>query len=355
MSTFDMMEVQSNIRNYSVSFIDDLPGAIAADLSDGSVFCIIDQNVAELYSKQLHSVLQSGQHLIIEAIEQHKTLNHIELAIKSLLGSNIKRNTKIVAIGGGIIQDISGFISTVLFRGIDWIFYPTTLLAQCDSCIGSKTSINVGEFKNQLGTYYPPEAIRVHTDFLKTLATDDIKSGLGEIIKVHLLDGPDSLKFISDFPADRFSDVVSLRVLIERSLQIKKKIIEIDEFDNDYRNILNYGHTFGHAIESITDYKVCHGQAVTIGIDMANYISYRIGLLPEDAFQLMRIPILMNLPEYQLEKGHLDALLVALSRDKKNVDNNLMAILTKGPGQMLKRPISFDDVKKYLDEYRKGI
>ena len=348
-------QVKSRVRNYSVLFADDFREALSQDVQGKRCFFIVDSSVYRLYQEQLVDVLQPGRFLPVDAIEEHKSLDYAKVVIKWLLGGGIKRNDRLIALGGGIIQDISGFVSSILFRGIEWFFYPTTLLAQCDSCIGSKTSLNVDEFKNQLGNYYPPQHIVLDISFLKTLTPADIRSGLGEIIKVHLLDGPDSLEHVSS-AYDRSAQPEVIRELILRSLKIKKAIIEEDEFDKDRRNILNYGHTFGHAIESITDYGISHGQAVTVGTDIENYLSFRLGMLPQARLDLMRIPILKNYPDFRLREEHIDRLLVALSRDKKNVDENLTVILTRGPGEMSKEKVPFDDrLKEYIDDYRRTV
>jgi len=352
MSAYDELMIKSSIKDYSVILVNDFSKALVESSLEKS-FPIIDQTVLHLYDKKLQSILQQSKHLVIEASELHKTLDYIGGVLKTLIDSDIKRGDKLIAIGGGVIQDITGFVASVLFRGIDWTFYPTTLLAQSDSCIGSKTSINVGEFKNQIGTFYPPQRVILDINFIKTLSPADIKSGLGEIIKVHLLDGEDSLKYILSHYTQDSSDLAAFRELILRSLRIKKNIIEKDEFDKNYRNILNYGHTFGHAIESITDYKVCHGQAVTVGMDIANYISLRLGILPQKSYELMRKALEKNYPEFCLEKEQVEPLLVALSRDKKNVDQDLSLILTKGPGEMLKMKLPMDNsLKGYLNDYR---
>lgn len=351
MSTYDELRIKSNIKDYSVILVDDFSEALVKNSSEKSFF-IIDQSVLHLYNKKLQGILQQNRYLVVEATELHKTLDYIGVVLKTLISNNIKRGDILIAIGGGVIQDITGFIASILFRGIAWIFYPTTLLAQCDSCIGSKNSINVDEFKNQLGTYYPPHHIILDLNFLKTLTPIDIKSGLGEIIKVHLLDGKDSLEYILSHYTESASSS-TLKELILRSLLIKKKIIEKDEFDKDYRNILNYGHTFGHAIESITNYEVPHGQAVTMGMDMANYISLRLGILPEKSYQLMRKALERNDPHIRLQSQQMEPFLVALSKDKKNVDENLISILTRGPGEMLKMKLPIDEtLRQYLNDYR---
>lgn len=355
MSTFDELEIKSRVRDYSVLFTDNFRDSLVKDAGEKRCFFIIDSSVHRLYHEQLQDVLAHGTLLVVDAIEDNKSLDYVKTVIEFLLDNNIKRNDRLIALGGGIIQDIAGFVSSILFRGIEWFFYPTTLLAQCDSCIGSKTSLNVDEFKNQLGTFYPPYHIVLDVNFLKTLSIADIRSGLGEIIKVHLLDGPDSLEYICS-KYDHFSEPNVIKDLIFRSLRIKKTIIEKDEFDKDYRNILNYGHTFGHAIESITDYRVSHGQAVTAGMDMENYISFRLQILPEVSFDSMRVPIMKNYPDFQFREEYIGPLLVALSKDKKNVDENLTVILTKGAGEMLKMKIPFNNTfKEYMNDYRKTL
>ena len=352
MSAYNGLRIKSNIKDYSVMVVDDFSQALVESSLEKS-FLMIDQAVLHLYNKKLKGILQQSKHLVIEASELHKTLDYIGVVLKTLIDNDIKRDYMLVAIGGGVIQDITGFVASILFRGIEWIFYPTTLLAQSDSCIGSKTSINVGEFKNQIGTFYPPQRVILDINFLKTLSPADIKSGLGEIIKVHLLDGEVSLKYILSHYTQDSSDLAAFRELILRSLRIKKNIIEKDEFDKNYRNILNYGHTFGHAIESVTDYKVCHGQAVTVGMDIANYISLRLGILPQRSYELMSKALGKNYPEFRLEQEQMEAFLVALSKDKKNVDQDLSLILTKGPGEMLKMKLPMDkSFKGYLNDYR---
>jgi len=355
----ETLEVKSRIRDYRVLFAGDFSESLASDTEEQRCFFIIDSCVHRLYQEQLRAVVPPERCLVVEATEEHKSLDYIKTVIKWLLGSGIKRNDRLIALGGGIIQDIAGFVSSVLFRGIEWFLYPTTLLAQCDSCIGSKTSLNVDEFKNQLGTFYPPHRIVLDVGFLNTLSPADMRSGLGEIIKVHLLDGPDSLEYICA-AYDRSADPGVLRDLILRSLRIKKAIIEQDEFDKDYRNILNYGHTFGHALESVTDYGISHGQAVTAGMDIENYLSFRVGILPQGSLERMRIPIVKNYPDLQLGEEHIAPLLAALSKDKKNVDENLTVILTRGAGQMMKTKIPLDDrlrgyMKEYIDEYSKSV
>lgn len=342
------LRVRSSIKDYSVIFVDDFSKHLAGDWLTNSFF-LIDKRVSEVYRQKLENVLQ-WRHLIVEATEPHKTLEYAKFVVKFLLNNNARRNSKLIAIGGGVIQDITGFVASILFRGVEWLFYPTTLLAQCDSCIGSKTSINVDEFKNQLGTFYPPRCVVLDVNFIKTLSPSDIKSGMGEIIKVHLLDGAESLEYISSHYSESPSGPL-LKELIVRSLTIKKSIIEKDEFDRDYRNILQYGHSFGHAIESATEYKICHGQAVTLGMDIVNYISLELGILPQKWYKLMTSVIARNYPNIHLDHEQVELVMAALAKDKKNVDQDITLILTKGPGEMLKMRLPQQNLKQYLNNY----
>lgn len=351
MSAYNKLNIKSNLRDYFVNFVDDFYDPLKNDSMKKS-FILIDQNVYNLYKEKIQGFIQPSKHIIIEAKESHKTLDYAQFIIKFLINNNIKRNDRLIAIGGGIIQDITGFVSSILFRGIEWVFYPTTLLAQSDSCIGSKTSINVDDLKNQLGTFYPPHHIIIDVNFLKTLKTNEIKSGLGEIIKVHLLDSSEGMEFIiKNYERSQIDENI-IKEFIYRSLNIKKGIIEKDEFDREYRNILNYGHSFGHAIESLTDYRICHGQAVTVGMDMANYISLKIGILPDKMFYLMREALINNLPDFQLNPDKINKLLFALAKDKKNVDDYFNLILTRGPGKMEKIKTKNDDkFQSFLKDY----
>lgn len=347
---FNELKIKSKIKDYSLVFVDDFSKALIEASSSRSFF-IIDQNVFNLYKNQFKEIIQQDRYLVVEATEFHKTLDHARVVVRFLISKNIKRNDKVIAVGGGIIQDVAGFVSSILFRGIEWFFFPTTLLAQSDSCIGSKTSINIEDFKNQLGTFYPPSQIVLDVNFLKTLSMEDLKSGLGEIIKVHLLDGEDSMRFIGLCYDQAFSDPKVIKELIFRSLKIKQNIIEKDEFDKDLRNILNYGHTFGHAIESVTNYQLSHGQAITIGMDIANYISFKKGLLSKGLYEEMKKLLLKNYPDFLFGEEQKDPFLIALSKDKKNVAANLNAILTEGPGKMKRVELPFDEVLGVITSY----
>lgn len=348
---YKTLKIKSGVKDYSVAFIDKIREGFDA-LGGKDLYVIMDKNVALCYRRELAVFLKKYPHIIIEATEVHKTLDYVNSVIHQIIEENTRRGCVLAAIGGGIIQDITGFIASILYRGVDWFFYPTTLLAQSDSCIGSKTSINIGPYKNQVGNFYPPRRIFLDVNFLRTLSAEDIKSGLGEIIKVHLLDSEKSMRYVEMNYAKALAGQGVMYDLIIKSLKIKKGIIETDEFDRGYRNIMNYGHSFGHALESLTRYKLNHGQAVTIGMDISNYLSYNLGLLSKEKYTEMKRVLLLNWPDYNFKKLKLQSFFAALARDKKNTGLGVTLILTKGPGKMIKRSLAFEaGIKKIISAY----
>lgn len=326
---FDLL-VSSSRRDYSVSFSSSIP-ELETGLTDNS-FLLIDSKVDFLYPDL--SPKFGDRVLVIEATEENKSLPFCQKVISFLVDNGMKRNYKLIAIGGGVIQDITGFVASILFRGVEWVFFPTTLLAQADSCIGSKTSINFMDAKNLVGTFYPPSKIFCCTDFLNTLEDREIKSGIGEILHYYLYNN--SLK-IDDIVKNYnllFEDRSRLLSHIAESLSIKQIMVEKDEFDTNERRVFNYGHTFGHAIEIISNYGVPHGQAVTLGMDLANYISFKIGLFDWDKYLSLRKVLKKNMPDFKLTEDKLDLYMSALSKDKKNISDSIVCILAHDIGDI---------------------
>lgn len=250
-----------------------------------------------------------------------------------------------VVIGGGVLQDIGCFIASVLFRGITWELIPTTLLAQADSCIGSKSSINIDSYKNQIGTFYPPHRVILVPDVLKSLPWDEIRSGLGEVVKLQLIAGQEGLEeLMCDldglFPT---GDWGVISKWVGRSMAVKKPYIEQDEFDRGIRNILNYGHTFGHAYESATKYAIPHGIAVLLGILTATFLSVRLGLVPASHYEDLKRRLTPWCHPYGgvLLKADREAILKAIKHDKKNTGDAVNCILTRGAGRMEKMKVDF--------------
>ncbi len=214
-------------------------------------------------------MLPEGRRISIHADEETKSLERMPEVIVKLRQMGANRSTHLVAIGGGVVQDIATFAASLYMRGVSWTYMPTTLLSMADSCIGGKSSINVAGLKNLVGNFYPPKEILIDVEFSKTLDPEQIVGGLFEAEKIcYARDSAIYERYLSLNPAARM-ELDALQEVISLSLHTKQWFIEVDEFDQKERLLLNYGHTFGHAIEAGTSFAVSHGIAVGIGMLVA--------------------------------------------------------------------------------------
>lgn len=292
---------------------------------------IVDKNILSFVSNQI----PNDNLVVIEANETTKSYQGVEPIIADLITKNLKRDSILVAIGGGITQDITCFIANTFMRGIKWIFVPTTLLAQADSCIGSKSSINFANTKNILGSFTPPDLVIICQKFLSTLEEKDIESGIGEIIKLYIVDQ----KIV-----DSNEIKENLALHLYNTLQIKKQFIEIDEFDTGPRNILNYGHCFGHAIESATNFGIPHGIAVTMGMDIANKLALATDNINQLTYHSLHQILLPNYEKYKNIKIDKVKVFSALAKDKKNTGSKINIIL---PVKETLQKISFENNEEF--------
>ena len=345
--------VKSNIHDYEVNFIGNVKETLLNVLKDGD-FLIIDNKVKEIYPEWFKDALDEHNFIVIYANEPQKSYQLVEPVINKLIERGFRKNHRLIAIGGGITQDVTAFIASILYRGVEWLYFPTTLLSQGDSCIGSKTSINFGKYKNQVGGFYPPNEIYVDPKFLKSLPLKELKSGLGEMAHYFVVAGVEDFeRFKSDY-SKALVDEVFLKGLIARSLEIKKSYIEIDEYDKNERQVFNYGHSFGHAIESLTSYNIPHGIAVSFGMDMSNFISMKKGYI---SFEIRRnsrelFEKIWDGYSNQVKNLNIEKYLNALSKDKKNEGALLGLILNKGYGKVFKDFTKNDAVfREWIEEY----
>jgi 3-dehydroquinate synthase len=288
---------------------------------------------------------------LITAKEDSKTLIGIGQVISWLQENNCNRSSTLIAVGGGILQDIATFAAHVYFRGIRWIYVPTTLLSMSDSCIGSKCGINHQSFKNQIGVFHPPSRVLLCPDFVNTLSDLDVTSGYGEILKLILTGSPDDMQDLSRTLSREGLRNRDLLHLVRRCLEIKKQIIEADEYDQNIRQTLNYGHTFGHALEAITLNTVPHGIAVAWGIDLANFISYRLNVLQYQHYIEVHHFIRTHIRFALAEPIILESLFQAATRDKKLCNGVLNLILLARPGSLVIRPVLLDSLSNVVAEY----
>jgi 3-dehydroquinate synthase len=349
-----MMEIQSQSHPYTVEEFPSLQAALCDFQNRPGVFCLADKRVYSFYEKDFLAVFPREGILQIDASEEQKSFEQLPPIFIWLLQNGMRRDGCLVVVGGGVLQDIGCFIASVLFRGLRWELVPTTLLAQCDSCIGSKSSINIQAYKNQIGTFYSPHRVRMDFSVLKTLPWDEIRSGVGEAIKLHLLTSEEDFRqLMADLETLPGNEKV-LPKWIMHSLEIKKVYIEKDEFDRGVRNLLNYGHTFGHAYESASHFGIPHGIGVTLGMLTATYVSSKMGWVTTEYFQELRRRLRPWYQPYEQKLKSLDLTKVfnAIKHDKKNTRDAVHCILTRGAGRMEKTAVNLDQqLRPWVTEF----
>jgi 3-dehydroquinate synthase len=264
-----LFDIVSQAGGYDVESERGLLARKIPDLRQGVV--IADERFAEKLAAAGVSAIG------LPSTEASKSLDAIGDVIVRMRALGANRNTHLWSIGGGAIQDVSAFVASVFMRGIAWSYMPTTLLGMVDSCIGGKSSINVGAYKNIVGTFHPPRTVLIDPDLTETLAVEQRVAGLAEAAKITFCRGHDAFaRYLAFNPRPELSPA-AFEPVIALSLAAKKWFIEIDEFDRGERLLLNFGHTFGHALEGASSYRLSHGVAVAVGVLCAIELS-RSGL-----------------------------------------------------------------------------
>lgn len=277
--------------------------------------------------------------IVVVADEPAKSLDRMTDIIVQLRERRATRNTTLVAVGGGVIQDIAAFAASTYMRGIDWVYVPTTLLSMTDSCIGGKSSINVGIYKNIVGTFHPPVEVLIDPSFVATLSHEQRAAGLCEAAKICLCRNTSEFDaYLAARPSVE-ADETTLVAVIDRSLRGKKWFIEVDEFDKGERLLLNFGHTFGHAIEAATTFAVSHGIAVGLGMFTAFRLGEAMGrdysnapsIAPFRAHVTELLGAVDGLPE-ALGMATVSSLMDAFESDKKHTRDHYAVIVARVDG-----------------------
>lgn len=325
-----VMSVNSAIRNYEVHFSDAFNFFDTFERIQNR-FYVIDSNVWRLYRDSIFAHLDPRLVMVLPIEEDRKNLSTVMEVYDALMARSAKRNMTMISVGGGIVQDITGFAASTLYRGINWIFVPTTLLAQSDSCIGSKTSLNYKKYKNLIGSFFPPNQIFLCPRFTDTLKSEDYFSGMGEVIKLHLMGGELlSRELISSLPVlNSRKNPATLLAAIEKSLAVKLSYMQDDEFDTGRRNLLNFGHCFGHAVESTSEFAIPHGQAVIVGMLFANIVAKARGLMKSELFHELQAKVLLPALTTRPTQNQLntEAILAAMQMDKKRTGEGLVLVM----------------------------
>ncbi len=280
--------------------------------------------------------------VFLPATELEKSLDHAPQTIERLRELGANRSTHLYAVGGGVLQDISAFIASIYMRGLHWSYVPTTVLAMVDSCIGGKSSVNVGEFKNLVGTFHPPENIYIDPTLAETLPRDQFASGLIEAAKICFCRGPESFAaHLACEPSTSMTTEALERVIIN-SLLAKKYFIEIDEFDKKERLLLNFGHTFGHAIEGASHYGIPHGIAVGLGILCSMAFQRSRGIHFSQLATVLELEahlddMIRTLPDLceQLQTISVAGVLERFASDKKHTTRCYTLILISASGEVV--------------------
>jgi 3-dehydroquinate synthase len=321
------------------------------------------ENAYVLSDKKLQASINVNSHrsVFITVKEDRKTLSTVEDAIIQLSEKGMTKNNELVVIGGGYLQDIGTLVASLYMRGVKWVYVPTTLAAMGDSCVGGKSSINAGYIKNLLGNYYPPRLIIVDPSFVSTLPNLEIIAGFSEIVKICFARSfenfSECIELISDWSEN--SNQSTLTDIIQLSLKSKQYFVEIDEFDAGARRILNFGHSFGHALESASNYRIPHGVAVLIGMIAAcrhplSEVTHQTQKLIEFSLTLSKKvskEIVTDISSVDFEKFSQ-----ALARDKKNSEFDLVLVLPKAKGlEIVKIPFDQDALSTATRAMKLGI
>lgn len=334
----DTIKISSNLYDYSVDFTKDFTEQLLS-FEETTVF-IIDKNVYHLY-KEKFQMVSTDRIYLMEPIESCKNMETVMDIISFFKKLGVRKSWKAVCFGGGITQDVTTIASNLYLRNIDWYFFPTTLLSMCDSCIGGKCGINLGPYKNQIGVFYPPKKIFIDVAFLETLSDADYINGWGELLKFSLTLNAD---FYNELKQEKlYIPCAKIAEYIYKGLCVKKIVIEADEFESDFRRVLNYGHTFGHALESYSKNEIPHGKAVIWGIDVVNYIAWKENLISEELYFDVKTLIKDSFIKEEIKVDTPHELFEIIKTDKKVLGNILNFALLDAPSHLVVHPIVIDN------------
>ncbi len=340
---------------------------IAGRLKGRRMAVITDEHVAPLYLEPLMESLKekgiTAVSLVLPAGEKTKSFEHLIPVCEAILGARIERNDAVIALGGGVIGDLTGFAAGIARRGSRFIQIPTSLLAQVDSSVGGKTGINSPHGKNLIGVFHQPDLVLADTDVLDTLSEREFRAGYAEVAKYGLIDKPDFFEWLENNWQAVFAGGDARIEAIAISCQAKADVVAADERENGRRALLNLGHTFGHALEAATQYdgtRLVHGEGVAIGMVLAHQFSARMNLAsPDDAKRVEAHLKTVGLPTRMDEiPGILppvDKLMDAIAQDKKVSGGKLTFILTRGIGQsFVADDVPGSEVSAFLKEKHPG-
>lgn len=318
---------------------DELPKELEAFEIENKKLCIVtDSNVEKLYAEQIRELLEKKAKKVIvftfEAGEENKNLDTVKKLYEKLIIEKFDRKDMLLALGGGVTGDLTGFAAATYLRGIDFIQIPTTLLSQVDSSVGGKTGVDFDSYKNMIGAFYMPKLVFTNTSVLSTLPEQQFYSGMGEVLKYGLIKSEGFFSWlVSNLYEIYEKDTDVLEEMIYESCNFKKMIVEKDPTEQGERALLNFGHTIGHAIERQMNFKYYHGECVALGMIAAAHISWKRDLLStEEFFEIRDMFVAFNLP-ISITDTDAGQILEATKSDKKMENDKIKFILLKKMGR----------------------
>jgi 3-dehydroquinate synthase len=363
----ETVRVELGDRSYpihiSTGLLDRCAELIRDHLGERRCLIVTDTAVQHFYGAKVHSVLSNAgltrdDLVVMPTGEQTKNFSYLSFVLDNLFMKNIDRNTVLIALGGGVIGDLTGFVAAIALRGLDFVQIPTTLLSQVDSAVGGKTGINSPRGKNLIGAFHQPRLVIIDVDTLKTLPSREVKSGYAEVVKYGLLGNASFFRWLETNAAHITAGKAARQDVqiqaIRTSCAMKAHYVTEDEKDMGKRALLNLGHTFAHAFETISNYdgSLLHGEAVAIGLVKAFQLSQRLGFCPPgDVERVVKHLKTMGLPTSIAGRGWPpEHLISTMFNDKKVMDGELTFILCKGIGNaFIEKKIATEDVRAVLE------
>jgi 3-dehydroquinate synthase len=331
------------------------PAMVEAGIG-GSIGLVQDEAVAGRYGERTRSSLEKAGYRVVPievpSGESSKSLTQLEALYEALSAAGLDRASAVVALGGGVVGDLAGFAAATYLRGIAFVQVPTTLLAQVDASVGGKTGIDLPAGKNLVGAFHQPHLVWIDLETLATLPEPDYRSGLAEVIKYGVIADAPLLGYLErNQEAILTRQPEHLEQIVGRSCQIKAEVVGQDERESGLRAILNYGHTVGHAVETVSGYgHYLHGEAVAIGMAAAGWLSVRLGRLsPEWASRIEGLIARYGLPTRLREPLPTELLMSAMRQDKKSRGGELRFVLAREPGDVAVAPVPDDVIQEALE------
>jgi len=338
------------------NLLEEIPQILFKKFGTRKAVIVVDSKVDKLYGKKFHDILENAGIPSITIIfpqgEKNKNRETKSKIEDRMLKEKIDRDAYMIALGGGVTGDLTGFVASTYLRGIPVVQIPTTLLAQVDSSVGGKTGIDTDFGKNMIGTFYQPSMVLIDPVVLKTLKETDYLSGMGEVIKHAILfDKNMYKKLLNKYDQIMERDEKIMSAIINRNCTIKAGVVEKDEQEREYRKLLNFGHTVGHAFEQVSGYKLMHGQAISFGMIAEAFVGVEAGLIKKSMIEDVSLLVKKYLPKkFGIRVSLLDDIMASMKNDKKNRNSSIYFVFPERIGKpySLKGAYSFAVEEKII-------